>query len=107
MGGVPRMQDINNILNSGDVPNLMRSEDLEEIGGVLRPLMQAQVGVQELLAMLCRARHPSLLLSPVSACLSRPSAVLLSIAVGSASQQHVGCVLPPASGPLCLIPQSP
>ena len=39
------MQDINNILNSGDVPNLMRTEDLEEIGGVLRPMMQAQVDV--------------------------------------------------------------
>ena len=41
--GAPCLQDINNILNSGDVPNLMRPEDLEEIGGVLRPMMQAQV----------------------------------------------------------------
>ena len=53
------MQDINNILNSGDVPNLMRTEDLEEIGGVLRPMMQAQVRVQNFLAILCRARLPS------------------------------------------------
>ena len=55
---LPHMQDINNILNSGDVPNLMRTEDLEELGGVLRPMMQAQVGLQDCLAMLCRARLP-------------------------------------------------
>lgn len=35
-------QDVNNILNSGEVPNLMRPEDLEEIAGVMRPLLQAQ-----------------------------------------------------------------
>lgn len=35
-------QDINNILNSGEVPNLMRPEDLEEISGVMRPLLQAR-----------------------------------------------------------------
>ncbi len=55
------MQDINNILNSGDVPNLMRTEDLEEIGGVLRPMMQAQVDVQDCRAMLCMARLSSTL----------------------------------------------
>ena len=36
------MQDINNILNSGEVPNLMRPEDLEQISGVMRPLLQAR-----------------------------------------------------------------
>ena len=36
------MQDINNILNSGEVPNLMRPDDMEEISGVIRPLLQAQ-----------------------------------------------------------------
>ena len=36
------LQDINNILNSGEVPNLMRPEDVEEISGIIRPLLQAQ-----------------------------------------------------------------
>jgi len=36
------IQDINNILNSGEVPNLMRPEDLEEIAGIIRPVLQAQ-----------------------------------------------------------------
>ncbi len=36
------IQDINNILNSGEVPNLMRPEDLEEISGIIRPVLQAQ-----------------------------------------------------------------
>lgn len=36
------MQDINNILNSGEIPNLLRPEDLEEIAVVIRPLLQAQ-----------------------------------------------------------------
>lgn len=36
------LQDVNNILNSGEVPNLMRPEDLEEIAGVIRPILQAQ-----------------------------------------------------------------
>lgn len=35
-------QDINSILNSGEVPNLMRPEDLEEISGIIRPILQAQ-----------------------------------------------------------------
>lgn len=37
-----RVQDINNILNSGEVPNLMRPEDLDQISGVMRPLLQAR-----------------------------------------------------------------
>ena len=36
------IQDINNVLNSGEVPNLMRPEDLEEISGIIRPVLQAQ-----------------------------------------------------------------
>ena len=36
------IQDINNILNSGEVPNLMRPEDFEEISGIIRPVLQAQ-----------------------------------------------------------------
>ncbi|KAL0019092.1 hypothetical protein WJX77_000912 [Trebouxia sp. C0004] len=36
------LEDINNILNSGEVPNLMRPEDLEEISGIIRPVLQAQ-----------------------------------------------------------------
>lgn len=35
------LEDINNILNSGEVPNLMNNEDMEEIGSAVRPLMQA------------------------------------------------------------------
>jgi len=34
------LEDVNNILNSGEVPNLLKSEDTEQIGSVLRPLMQ-------------------------------------------------------------------
>lgn len=35
------LEDLNNILNSGEVPNLMKTQDVEEIAGVLRPVMQA------------------------------------------------------------------
>ena len=35
------LEDINNILNSGDVPNLYGNDDLEQIGAVIRPIMQA------------------------------------------------------------------
>ena len=35
------LEDINNMLNSGEVPNLMRNEDMEEITAAVRPLMQA------------------------------------------------------------------
>ena len=93
-GSVPRMQDINNILNSGDVPNLMRTEDLEEIGGVLRPMMQAQVRLQDFLAILRRARHLSSFLLLAFACLSRQSAVLLSMAAGWTAQQLCGVCCP-------------
>ena len=34
------LEDINNILNSGEVPNLLKSEDTEAIGAALRPIMQ-------------------------------------------------------------------
>ena len=36
------LEDINNILNSGEVPNLLKSEDTEAIGAALRPIMQQQ-----------------------------------------------------------------
>lgn len=35
------LEDINNILNAGEVPNLMGVDDLEEIGNAMRPLMAA------------------------------------------------------------------
>ncbi|KAK9803422.1 hypothetical protein WJX72_010826 [[Myrmecia] bisecta] len=35
------LEDINNLLNSGEVPNMMRLEDQEEIASAMRPLMQA------------------------------------------------------------------
>jgi P-loop containing dynein motor region D4 len=36
------LEDINNILNSGEVPNLMRGEDAEEIAAAVRPLLVAE-----------------------------------------------------------------
>ena len=36
------LEDINNILNSGEVPNLMKTEDAEEIASAVRPLMLAE-----------------------------------------------------------------
>ena len=36
------LEDINNILNSGEVPNLWKSEDVQTITEALRPLLQAQ-----------------------------------------------------------------
>ena len=35
------LEDINNILNSGEVPNLLKNEDTEAIGATLRPIMQS------------------------------------------------------------------
>ncbi len=35
------LEDINNILNSGEVPNLMKTDDQEEIAAGVRPAMQA------------------------------------------------------------------
>ncbi|GAX80571.1 hypothetical protein CEUSTIGMA_g8008.t1 [Chlamydomonas eustigma] len=35
------LEDINNILNSGEVPNLMNNEDMETIGNAMRPIMQS------------------------------------------------------------------
>lgn len=34
------LEDINNILNTGEVPNLWAAEDLEEIIGDIRPLVK-------------------------------------------------------------------
>ena len=36
------LEDINNILNSGEVPNLWKSEDVQTMTEALRPLLQAQ-----------------------------------------------------------------
>lgn len=36
------LEDLNNLLNAGEVPNLLRSEDQEEIGAALRPLLAAE-----------------------------------------------------------------
>jgi dynein heavy chain len=33
------LEDINNILNSGEVPNLLGNDDMEAIGAAMRPLM--------------------------------------------------------------------
>ena len=41
------LEDINNILNSGEVPNLWGTDDIEQINGVMRPLMQQQ-GIQQI-----------------------------------------------------------
>jgi dynein heavy chain len=38
------LEDINNILNSGEVPNLWKTEDTEAIGAALRPIM-TQMGL--------------------------------------------------------------
>ena len=35
------LEDINNILNSGEVPNLLKNEHVEEISAALRPIMAA------------------------------------------------------------------
>jgi hypothetical protein len=35
------LEDINNILNSGEVPNLWLTEDQEQISAAMRPLMAA------------------------------------------------------------------
>ncbi|GMH32802.1 hypothetical protein BSKO_00636 [Bryopsis sp. KO-2023] len=35
------LEDINNILNAGEVPNLMGNDDMEEIASAVRPLMQS------------------------------------------------------------------
>ena len=34
------LEDINNILNTGEVPNLMAVEDIEEILGDMRPMVK-------------------------------------------------------------------
>ena len=36
------LEDINNILNSGEVPNLLGNDDTEAIGAALRPVMQVR-----------------------------------------------------------------
>ena len=36
------LEDINNVLNTGEVPNLLKPEDLEEISTALRPAMVAE-----------------------------------------------------------------
>ena len=36
------MEDINAVLNSGDVPNIYGGDEIEAIGGVMRPILQAQ-----------------------------------------------------------------
>lgn len=36
------LEDINSILDAGEVPNLMRPEDMEEIGKAMRPLLQVR-----------------------------------------------------------------
>ena len=41
------LEDINNILNSGEVPNLWGTDDQEQINGAMRPLMQQQ-GIQQI-----------------------------------------------------------
>lgn len=35
------LEDINNILNSGEVPNLIGNDDIEQISNAMRPLMLA------------------------------------------------------------------
>jgi dynein heavy chain, axonemal len=35
------LEDINNILNSGEVPNLLGNDDMEAISAAMRPLMMA------------------------------------------------------------------
>ena len=35
------MEDINAVLNSGDVPNIYGNDEIEAIGGVMRPILQA------------------------------------------------------------------
>ncbi len=36
------MEDINGVLNSGDVPNIYAGDEIEQIGGVMRPILAAQ-----------------------------------------------------------------
>ena len=40
------MEDINNILNNGEVPNLMQAEDLEEIYSEIR-ILANELGIFE------------------------------------------------------------
>lgn len=47
------LEDINNILNTGEVPNLMAPEDVEEILGDIRPLAK-EAGIFDFKADLLR-----------------------------------------------------
>lgn len=66
------LEDINNLLNTGEIPNLMAAEDLEEIIGDLRPLVKER-GIQDskdqimqFFVQLCRENlHIALAFSPV------------------------------------------
>lgn len=44
------LEDLNNILNAGEVPDLLGVDDLEEIGNCLRPIMAAS-GIQPITKM--------------------------------------------------------
>ena len=66
------LEDINNLLNAGEVPNLMRAEDGEEIAAALRPALAAEgrpatrANVDALFVRRVRARlHVVLAMSPV------------------------------------------
>ena len=66
------LEDINNILNSGEVPNLFGNDDLEKIGNVIRPIMQAsgqavtKMGIYNTFVARVRSRlHICLCFSPI------------------------------------------
>ena len=40
------LEDINNILNSGEVPNLFEKDELEQVLGAIRPFAK-EVGISE------------------------------------------------------------
>ncbi|KAG2485619.1 hypothetical protein HYH03_015682 [Edaphochlamys debaryana] len=66
------LEDINNILNSGEVPNLWGNDDQEAIANAMRPLMAAQglpitkMGISTFFINRCRAQlHMVLCFSPI------------------------------------------
>jgi len=66
------LEDINNLLNIGEVPNLMGIEDVEEIVGELRGLakengiLETKDGIMSFFVHLCRENlHIALAFSPV------------------------------------------
>jgi dynein heavy chain len=68
------LEDINNILNSGEVPNLYESDELEKIVGMVRPLAKAagkletrEAILQHYIYLVRENLHIVLCMSPIGA----------------------------------------